>query len=160
MKIFVVSDTHGKNTNFFEVLERVKPIDMLIHCGDLDGLDDYISGFVSCPIEMVRGNCDFCSPLPVETIAVVKSHKIFVTHGHMYGVKSGLQNLVNRAKDKGADIALYGHTHMPLLTEMDGVTILNPGSLSEPRQVGRKHSFAIIEIEDSGKAHFTIKFLE
>ena len=146
-------------TNFFEVLERVKPIDMLIHCGDLEELDDYISGFVTCPVEMVRGNCDFCSPLPGETTICAKNHRIFVTHGHMYGVKMGLQHLADRAKTLGADIALYGHTHMPILTEIDGVTILNPGSLSEPRQYGRKPSFAVIEIDDRGEAHFTIKYL-
>ena len=37
MKVLIVSDTHRKNENFLKVLERVAPIDMLVHCGDIEG---------------------------------------------------------------------------------------------------------------------------
>ena len=46
MKILVVSDTHGYNTNLFKLLEQIKPIDMLIHCGDSGDLADYIEDFM------------------------------------------------------------------------------------------------------------------
>ena len=42
MKILVVSDTHGHDENLMRVLQREWPIDALIHCGDLEGSEDYI----------------------------------------------------------------------------------------------------------------------
>ena len=42
MKILIVSDTHKSHKNLDKVLEIVKPIDMLIHLGDVEGEDDYI----------------------------------------------------------------------------------------------------------------------
>ena len=71
MKILVVSDTHGYNTNLFKLLEKEKPIDMLIHCGDSGDLSDYIEEFIDCPVVMVRGNCDMCSPLKGEEVVDV-----------------------------------------------------------------------------------------
>ena len=151
MKILVVSDTHGYNTNLFRLLDKIKPIDMLIHCGDSDDLADYIDEFVDCPVVMVRGNCDMCSRLKGEEVVDIAGHRIFVTHGHTYGVKSGLNSLIDKAESVGADIALYGHSHIPDLTYMRGISVFNPGSISMPRQEGRKCTYGIIEISDDGK---------
>lgn len=59
MKILVVSDTHGHDENLMRVLQREWPIDALIHCGDLEGSEDYIPEAVECPCFFVRGNNDF-----------------------------------------------------------------------------------------------------
>ena len=56
MKILVVSDTHGHDENLMRVLQREWPIDALIHCGDLEGSEDYIPEAVECPCFFVRGN--------------------------------------------------------------------------------------------------------
>lgn len=58
MKILVVSDSHGYNTQLFNAMDSEKPIDMLIHCGDSGDLGDYINEIADCPVVMVRGNCD------------------------------------------------------------------------------------------------------
>ena len=50
----------------------------------------------------------------------VGKNKLFVTHGHAYGVKSGLGRLAERAKTLGADVVLYGHTHIPEQREIEG----------------------------------------
>lgn len=159
MRILVVSDTHGKNTNLFDLLKKVKPIDFLVHCGDSDGLEDYIEEFSGCPVVMVRGNCDYACPLNADELITVPGHRIFVTHGHTYAVKSGLLNLCEKAAERGADIALYGHTHIPDLTELRGITMLNPGSLSEPRQIGRKCTYGIIDIDNDGKVYCALQAL-
>lgn len=53
-----------------------------------------------------------------------------------------------------------GHTHRPLLDENDPeLTVLNPGSLSFPRQEGRRPSYALMEYGESGKARFEIRYL-
>ena len=159
MRILVVSDTHGYNTNLFELLDKIRPIDMFIHCGDSDGLEDYIEEFTRCPVVMVRGNCDYCCPLHSDEFVNVAGHRIFVTHGHYYGVKSGLYRLFDKAKEEGADIVLYGHSHIPDITELYGIKAMNPGSLSLPRQPGRKCTYGLIEINEDGKAYCSLNAL-
>ena len=66
MKILVVSDTHGHEKNLMTVLNRVRPVDALIHCGDVEGGEDYIRAAAECPVYMVRGNNDYFSDLPRE----------------------------------------------------------------------------------------------
>ena len=86
MKILVVSDTHGHDENLMRVLQREWPIDALIHCGDLEGSEDYIPEAVECPCFFVRGNNDFFSDLPKEEVFSLENYRIMVTHGHMYSL--------------------------------------------------------------------------
>jgi len=74
----------------------------------------------------------------------VESLKLFYCHGHKYGVKSCLDSLAREAKRRDADIALYGHTHNALISEIDGVTLINPGSLR--RAVGEGGSYCYLVI--------------
>ena len=66
MKILIVSDTHRRHHALETVLEKVKPIDMLIHLGDSEGYEDYIEALADCPVEIVAGNNDFFSRLDRE----------------------------------------------------------------------------------------------
>ncbi len=66
MKILIISDTHGSHKNFDRVIEKERPLDMLIHLGDVEGDEDYIPAVADCPVHMVRGNNDFFSDLPGE----------------------------------------------------------------------------------------------
>ena len=59
MRILVISDSHGRNDDVAGVIEQVGPIDMLIHCGDVERGDDYIRSLVDCPVHMVSGNNDY-----------------------------------------------------------------------------------------------------
>ena len=65
MRILVISDSHGRNDDVAGVIEQVGPIDMLIHCGDVERGDDYICSLVDCPVHMVSGNtqASFYQPL-------------------------------------------------------------------------------------------------
>ena len=82
-----------------------------------------------------------------------------ITHGHYYGVSVGTDRLKEEALLRKIDIVMYGHTHRPDLEIEENLTVLNPGSLSYPRQLGRKPSFLIMEIDRQGKAHYTIHYL-
>ena len=55
---------------------------------------------------------------------------------------------------------MFGHTHRPYLSQEEGLTVLNPGSLSFPRQDGRKPTYMLMEIDENGEAHFTPKTFE
>ena len=161
MKILVVSDTHRKDDNLKLVLSEECPLDMLIHLGDAEGSEHFIPDWVNpeCRMEMVLGNNDFFSRLDREREIDIAGHKAFITHGHYYGVSMGPEGLVDEAKSRGCDIAMYGHTHRPFLEVIDGVTVLNPGSLSYPRQEGRRPSYMIIQVDADGKMDYQQKYL-
>ena len=161
MKILVVSDTHRKDDNLKRVLSEECPLDMLIQLGDAEGSEHFIPDWVNpeCRMEMVLGNNDFFSRLDREREIDIAGHKAFITHGHYYGVSMGPEGLVDEAKSRGCDIAMYGHTHRPFLDMIDGVTVLNPGSLSYPRQEGRRPSYMIIHVDADGKMDYQQKYL-
>jgi phosphoesterase, MJ0936 family len=158
MKILIVSDTHGKNDYLFNTLERVGPIDMLIHLGDFEGGEDYIRSMVDCPVEMVSGNNDFFNRLPKELIIRIGKYVVLLTHGHRYGVNYGTSNLIETAQKNHVDIVMFGHTHVPMINLTQEVWLINPGSLSLPRQHGRKQTFIIMDIDSNGDAHFTLNY--
>lgn len=162
MRIMIVSDTHGREENLERALEEAGRIDRLIHLGDVEGGEDYIRMITGViPVNMVAGNCDYwSSDLPEEIVLELGEHKAFLTHGHLYGVNGGVRHLRTKALEKGADIAMFGHTHRPYLEEDEGVLILNPGSLSFPRQEGRDPSYLIMEMDEQGKIECTPCFLE
>ena len=97
-------------------------------------------------IVAVRGNCDWNSFFPSKEIFKVCGKTIFVTHGHLYDAKSGLYRITSAAREAGADILLFGHTHMPLTLYEDGLYIMNPGSCN-----GYYASYGIIDITDKGE---------
>lgn len=157
MKVLIVSDTHRKNENYFKAVELVKP-DLVIHCGDAEGSEYALSEAVDCPVQIVLGNNDFFSYLPRELELQLDAFKIWVTHGHNYYVSMGSEVIKREAVARGMDIVMYGHTHKPVVDRRDGVIAVNPGSLSYPRQEGRRPSYIVMEVQ--GKiADFTIEYL-
>lgn len=159
MKILIVSDTHGCLAKLEEALEREEPIDRLIHLGDVEGDEDYIRALTDAEVDMVAGNNDYFSNLPGEKLLKIGKHQILITHGHFYRPGMGVEMLRREGLERGADIVMYGHTHRPFLEKKNGLTVLNPGSLTYPRQEGRKPSYMIMEIDASGKTHFDLRFL-
>ncbi len=156
MKILIVSDTHGRCTNLERVLAMVRPIDLLIHLGDIERDRDYIEAICDCPMEVVAGNNDFLSSDPRELLLPLGNHLVFAAHGNRYAVNGGPFLIKKQAKEKGADIVMYGHTHVPLVDLSDDIWVLNPGSLSLPRN-SSKPSYIIMEIDKAGEAHVTLK---
>ena len=159
MKILIVSDTHRQNGNLSKVISSAGEIDMLIHCGDVEGSEDYIRESAGCPVKMVAGNNDFFSSLEKELEFNIGKYHIFLTHGHYYYVSLGPEQLAAEARARGADIVMYGHTHRPSVDYMDEVIVVNPGSLSYPRQDGRQPSYIVMEIDREGTVHFTVNYI-
>ncbi len=160
MKVLIISDTHKHHENLIRVLERVGKIDLMIHLGDAEGYEDDIADMAGCPMEIVAGNNDFFSSLPREKELQLGKYKVLITHGHYYYVSTGVEDIKKDAAGRGMDIVMFGHTHRPLLERGKGIIALNPGSISYPRQEGRKPSYAIMEIDRAGEAHFSIEYLE
>lgn len=144
MQVLVMSDTHGDS----QVIEKVRGFypnaATMIHCGDSELA---FSHTALADMQKVRGNCDMESAFPDEAVFDVGDVAFFVTHGHLFNVKSSILSLSYRAKEVSAQIVCFGHSHLLGAEMIDGVLFLNPGSLLKPR--GRKEkSFAVVEIRD------------
>lgn len=159
MKILIVSDNHGRTGNLERVIKNQGKLDYVIHAGDTMGSEDYIEAILDCPLVIVGGNNDYFSGLPSEATVNLGKYKVWVTHGHGYGIYRGTERIEEAMADRGADIAVVGHTHVPMIKYCGGRTIVNPGSISEPRQTGRRPSYALMEIDREGEAHVTICYL-
>ena len=160
MKILIVSDTHRNNTNFLKIVERTGPLDMVVHCGDVEGSELLISKAAGCPVEMVQGNNDFFSELPRENEFMIGQYKVWLTHGHNYYIAMNTEMIKREAREREADIVMCGHTHKPVVDIGSDLTLVNPGSISYPRQENRKPSYIIMEIDRTGEAHYTINYLD
>ncbi len=154
MKIMIVSDTHGKHENLNAALRKEGPIDRLIHLGDAEGYEDYIEGQAQCPVDIVAGNNDFFSQLPQEKEIFIGKYRALITHGHYYRVAMGTEYIKDEAVARGVDIVMFGHTHRPLLDCGSEVVVLNPGSISYPRQEGRRPTYMTMFLNDDGDAVF------
>ncbi|MBO7187500.1 MAG: YfcE family phosphodiesterase [Clostridia bacterium] len=140
----VISDTHGRRANL-KLIESILPeTDYLFFLGD--GFNDVRELSLKYPQKVVAvlGNCDGGHG---DKILEIEGVKIMLTHGHDYGVKSGLINLYYKACEIGAKVVFYGHTHQSNVTKEGGVTLINPGALS-----AYIPSYAYV-IFDSGKVY-------
>lgn len=147
MKILVVSDTHGKNKKLIDQVKKQEKPDLLFHLGDYVGDGLIIAKSLGIGSIIVLGNGDHpSSGFKEEEVIEIKGKKIFLTHGHKLGVSLNLNRILYRAKELGVDIALFGHTHIPIIEKIDDIIVMNPGSTSFPRGFSNKRTFAIIDI--------------
>ena len=159
MKVLIVSDTHGRDENLEEAVLREAPFDYLIHCGDVESREIFIEALAECPCIIVAGNNDFFTDLSHEEEITLEGHKMLVTHGHYYFVSRNHDRLVEKAREDNCQIAMYGHTHTPVIEEEDGILVINPGSLTYPRQRGRRPSYAVMELEQGKAPQVEIRYL-
>ncbi|MCL6611113.1 MAG: metallophosphoesterase [Peptococcaceae bacterium] len=153
MRIGLLSDTHELLDTAYRAIEAMGPIDLLIHAGDYYRDAAKIAAAVNVPVHAVVGNCDSRNEGPEEKILEVEGAVLFITHGHRYNVKISIYSLFSRAVELKADVVIYGHTHIPGYghtrvagySKEEGLLIINPGSISRPREEGR-HSYGILEI--------------
>ena len=144
IRIVALSDTHGNRSGVEKLLPLIAENHYCVFLGD--GVRDISSVIGEYPKKayFCAGNCDFFLELPTEGILEAEEVKIFYTHGHKYGVKSGLDTLAAVAKSKGCSVAFYGHTHTAKIDEIDGVLLVNPGSLKY--DIGKGGSYAYVVV--------------
>ncbi len=127
VSILIMSDTHGLIKEIDQVVTRHQT-DYVIHCGDSELAYSRLSHF-----ESVGGNCDYDTDYPQERVLDINDQRIFVTHGHLYNVKSHLTQLSYRAEELEADIICFGHTHVAGSLREGNQLFINPGSLKQAR---------------------------
>lgn len=151
-KLLIASDSHGNFDALLRVVEAEPGATDLIFLGD--GLSDIYTVIDEHPelrVYLVRGNCDFSQSEPAEGLSAFDHQLFFYCHGDGYQVKCTLAGLKYAARQRGADVVLFGHTHSPYYEYTDGLYVFNPGSVSRPR-IGRP-TYGLVIIED-GIPHF------
>ena len=161
LRILIMSDSHGRNENvelaIAQVREEIGEFQMLIHLGDVGDARE-LESLAGVPCYIVRGNTDYDAKLLNANVIEAGGHRIFATHGHLYQVDMRLDLLRFAALENDCDIAMYGHTHVPYLEENpDDVTILNPGSISKPRQADHRYTYMVMEIDDEDEVTYELR---
>lgn len=129
MKILVFSDSHHSMSGMYQAVDTHQP-DQIIHLGDVMTDSIHLSYvYPEIPICMVPGNCDGWTDEPLKKQITLAGKSILLSHGHLWGVKSGYDHAIADARAVGADMLLFGHTHRTECQQLeDGLWILNPGS--------------------------------
>ena len=156
MKIIIFSDSHGIARGMQDALSKHPDAKTVLHCGDGAREFEYLAeehpdkSFTGVP-----GNCDFFGAKNPSTVTLdIDGTRILVTHGHRFFVKSSTSALISHARENDIDIAIFGHTHIPLDRYIAGeegqkpLRLFNPGSVSCPHS-GRP-TYGIIEIRKNG----------
>lgn len=160
-KLFFISDIHGSLYYLKKVLEiyESEKADYIIILGDelyhgarnplpkdynpkevTELLNTYKDKIIA-----VRGNCDsevdqmvLEYPMMAEySIVLYNGRRLFLTHGHIYD-RNNLPNL------SSGDAIIYGHIHVPLAEKQNDIFVINPGSITFPKE-GNPNSYGILE---------------
>ncbi|WRS27275.1 metallophosphoesterase [Oscillospiraceae bacterium MB08-C2-2] len=160
MRLAVFSDSHGRVSALREAFFQQPLADGYIFLGDGDGdwAEITASAKTDKRLVQVRGNCDWNPELKGTVYLNWGSVRILCTHGHLYHVKDSTYDLVAAARENNCQIALFGHTHQSLSTYENGIYLLNPGSVSRPRE-GDWPSYGIVDITDQGIFCNVVKLL-
>lgn len=163
-KILVFSDSHGNGRGISSALRQHPDASIALFLGD--GISDFrrTADLPYLKTVCVRGNCDFYGGIEgahdVEIITV-ENVRIMMTHGHLFGVKSGLGMALNKAAAAEADIFLFGHTHIPFdHTFPNGdrnIRMFNPGSVSHGRDCGNTYGVIVVDGDSAITSHGILK---
>lgn len=166
MKCIVISDSHKSYENIARAVRKNPDADVVFFLGDgIYAVEEYAERFNSMAWIYVLGNCDRPTAINGQFVKKVErinlcGRKIVLTHGDLYGAKYGDGGLISLAEEEGADIVLYGHTHVPkeeYISERE-IWLFNPGSLERGASDG-KATFGLLTLSDSGDVLFSHGYL-
>jgi len=153
MKLIVFSDAHGNKEAITTIIANNPVYDYIISLGDSELQDSFLQQF---DIIAIKGNYPRDAGFLFHSELEVGGKKLFLTHGHKFGVHKSLVKLSNHAINNGYDLVLYGHTHIARYDKAGSCLLVNPGSIKSPRNA-LPPSFLIIEITDG---EFNFKFMD
>lgn len=151
MKIIITSDVHGNIARLQRIALLHDDADYYLDAGDSEGNTALIKPFIS-----VEGNNDPYLIFPKTRVIECGDIKIYMTHSHEYFSSQREEGLVKKAKRLGCQIVVYGHSHVPDVREIHGVTLINPGSLYYNRDRS-PIGYVILNIEQD---KFSIQHIE
>ena len=131
VRLGVISDSHQSEfwARRYLDLANKRRYDAVIFLGDGESEAKWLKKRLNMPLEYVAGNCDWSSKAPRELFLRFGGHTLLAVHGHKFDVKWQMESLSYYAEEHGADVALYGHTHIPKAEYVGPVLAVNPGAL-------------------------------
>lgn len=156
MKILAVSDSHGTLRYLEEAVEREQP-NLIVHLGDRERDAQRLSEhYPQVPMLSVPGNCDHpFSGRQLTLLRELENVRVMITHGHPYGVKSGLLTIELAAREAGAGVVMFGHTHRAFCEQHNGLWLLNPGACG-----GGRPSYGVVQLTDGEAVCWISDFAE
>ena len=144
IQICVISDNHGRMEPIEYINRTYGACDYRFHLGDSEMPRSFLLGF-AC----VRGNNDYSDEYPEKLILPIGSHRFLLTHGHRSLLFYDPAPLAAYAQRNKCDVVCYGHTHVYNDTVIDGIRMLNPGSIGRNRD-GSEPSYMILTLFEDG----------
>lgn len=125
----------------YQAIELHRP-QQIIHLGDLlEDAREVACAYPALPFCTVPGNCDGWTTQPLKKQITLAGRQLLLSHGHLWGVKRGLEAAIADARAAGADILLFGHTHRALCRQLeDGLWVMNPGA--------SRSSYGLIQLQE------------
>lgn len=137
----LISDTHGLLRP--GVHDALSGVELILHAGDVGGSPILDELRLIAPVRAVFGNTDASDEpdLSEEILMSVGGMSFHVSHGHEVGTPTPAR----LAARYDADVVIYGHTHRPLVTKLNGRLFVNPGAAG-PRRFNLTPSVARLTI--------------
>lgn len=151
----VIADTHLHGNDVGRLPDEILDlygrfgVDLIVHAGDI--VDRVILERLEtvAPVLAVHGNnepIELWRELPERILLSVGSKRIGIVHGH--GGPTA-RKTVTSAFPEPVDFAIYGHSHVPMIEEIDGVVYFNPGSPTD-RRWAPHFGIGIVWVEEGG----------
>lgn len=128
-----MSDSHGDSRSVHQAIKLIGNVDFWLHAGDHSHDAKWLQEETCAQVISVIGNCDGHSGAKPDEFIEMPNCRIWLTHGHRYHVREGRDDLLYWARQFKAQIAIYGHTHIPDIYWDQDLLLFNPGSVSRPR---------------------------
>lgn len=155
MRILVISDSHGRTGAIERAIDAQPEAKHIFFLGDLvRDIEDYPFIYPDRIFHIVSGNCDYNSMLKSVDAVTIEGVRILFTHGHPFSVKSGISRLKEVAEQNGAQLVLFGHTHVPYTEYSKGIHFVNPGSISHGEGGA---GYSVVDIMPNGIMPIRIK---
>lgn len=147
VRVGIVSDSHGRFRPLEQMVEQAPDVAAWVHCGDYSDDGDDLAVYTGVPVYTVRGNNDFMSDAPSCRKITIGGITIIAVHGHQWYGTERLKKLQHLGRENNADLIAFGHTHRRFCEQDDDMVIVNPGSISLPRD-GKIGTYAVCTIAD------------
>ena len=173
--IGLISDTHMPQrwAKMPTAVSRIfANVDLIFHAGDVGELWVLDELSQLAPVIAVHGNDDSEDAdreLPYQQIVTVAGQRLLIWHSHYAdrvdelhsrrsgNLREGLLRSIARAKSAGARLVHFGHWHLPLVFEQDGIVVVNAGAIASgnPFQAQAIQSVALLFLLRDGRCHIS-----
>ena len=153
-RLLILADTHYNMEVALKIIESAGPLDGFIHLGDFVRDAHELQQSSGLPLWAVSGNHDWCGDEPHERVLDIEGALLYACHGDRYNLtaycpdnewEDNFASLLRRGRDQGACCVLFGHSHVPIYKEVEGLLVMNPGSMCLGEQLA---CYGMLEIDN------------